>query len=45
LILWRDNVTYDENRRQLLFRLRKKVPELDIKTLKGEGYILKIKDL
>jgi len=42
LLLWRDNVTYDENRRQLLFRLRKKVPDLDIKTLKGEGYILKI---
>lgn len=42
LLLWRDNVTYDENRRQLLFRLRKKVPGLDIQTLKGEGYILRI---
>jgi DNA-binding response OmpR family regulator len=41
LTLWHDNATYDENRRQLLFRLRKKVPELDIQTIKGVGYILK----
>ncbi|RXK14647.1 hypothetical protein CP965_04170 [Halarcobacter mediterraneus] len=40
LVLWHTSITNDENRRQLLFRLRKKVPELDIKTLKGEGYIL-----
>ncbi len=41
LTLWHENTTYDENRRQLLFRLRKKVPELDIQTIKGVGYILK----
>ncbi|PLY11120.1 MAG: hypothetical protein C0626_00695 [Arcobacter sp.] len=42
LTLWHENTTYDENRRQLLFRLRKKVPELDIQTIKGVGYTLKI---
>ncbi len=42
LVLWHTNITNDENRRQLLFRLRKKVPELDIETLKGQGYILKV---
>ncbi|PLY08826.1 MAG: hypothetical protein C0625_01270 [Arcobacter sp.] len=42
LTLWHENTTYDENRRQLLFRLRKKVSELDIQTIKGVGYILKI---
>ncbi|RXJ54100.1 response regulator [Candidatus Marinarcus aquaticus] len=42
LVLWHDSTTYDENRRQLLFRLRKKVPELNIETLKGKGYILKV---
>lgn len=39
LVLWYNHSTCDENRRQLLFRLRKKVPELDIKTIKGQGYI------
>lgn len=42
LVLWHTNITNDENRRQLVFRLRKKVPELNIQTLKGEGYILKV---
>jgi DNA-binding response OmpR family regulator len=42
LALWHTNITNDENRRQLLFRLRKKVPELDIQTIKGQGYILKV---
>ncbi len=42
LALWHTNITNDENRRQLLFRLRKKVPELDIQTIKGQGYVLKV---
>ncbi|RXJ78463.1 hypothetical protein CRV03_00080 [Arcobacter sp. F155] len=42
LVLWHDSMTYDENRRQLLFRLRKKIPDLEIQTIKGEGYILKV---
>jgi len=42
LVIWHEYSTYDENRRQLLFRLRKKIPDLEIQTLKGEGYILKI---
>jgi len=42
LVIWHEYNTYDENRRQLLFRLRKKIPDLEIQTLKGEGYILKI---
>jgi DNA-binding response OmpR family regulator len=42
LVIWHEHNTYDENRRQLLFRLRRKVPELDIQTIKGDGYILKI---
>jgi DNA-binding response OmpR family regulator len=42
LVIWHEYSTYDENRRQLLFRLRKKVPDLEIQTIKGEGYILKV---
>lgn len=42
LVLWHESATCDENRRQLLFRLRKKIPELNIVTIKREGYILKI---
>jgi len=42
LVLWHDNIIYGENRRQLLFKLRKKIPDLDIETIKGEGYILKV---
>jgi DNA-binding response OmpR family regulator len=42
LVIWHEYSTYDDNRRQLLFRLRKKIPDLDIKTIKGEGYILKV---
>ncbi|MFA6684721.1 MAG: response regulator [Arcobacteraceae bacterium] len=41
LVIWHEYNTYDENRRQLLFRLRKKIPDLEIQTIKGEGYILK----
>jgi DNA-binding response OmpR family regulator len=41
LVIWHEYNTYDENRRQLLFRLRKKIPNLDIQTIKGKGYILK----
>lgn len=42
LVIWHEYSTYDENRRQLLFRLRKKVPDLEIETIKGVGYILKL---
>ncbi|MBN2816704.1 MAG: winged helix-turn-helix transcriptional regulator, partial [Campylobacterales bacterium] len=42
LIIWHDHSTCDENRRQLLFKLRKKVPEIEIKTVKGIGYTLSI---
>jgi DNA-binding response OmpR family regulator len=42
LVIWHEYSTYDENRRQLLFRLRKKLPELDIETIKGVGYTLKL---
>ena len=42
LALWYEKVVDDESRRQLLFRLRKKVPLLDIETVKGKGYILKV---
>ncbi|MCD4757162.1 MAG: response regulator [Arcobacteraceae bacterium] len=42
LVVWHEYSTYDENRRQLLFRLRKKIPDLEIQTIKGEGYILKV---
>ncbi|XOB62031.1 response regulator [Campylobacterota bacterium DY0563] len=42
LLLWNDKIIDDATRRQVLFRLRKKVPELDIETIKGEGYILKV---
>jgi DNA-binding response OmpR family regulator len=38
--IWNDNPVDDVSRRHLLFRLRKKVPELDITTLKGIGYKL-----
>ena len=41
LILWHDKAVNDDSRRQLLFRLRKKVPELNIETVKGKGYILR----
>jgi DNA-binding response OmpR family regulator len=42
LVIWHEYSTYDENRRQLLFRLRKKVPDLEIETIKGVGYTLKL---
>lgn len=42
LVIWNDYSTCDENRRQLLFRLRKKVPELDIRTIKGQGYVFQL---
>ncbi len=41
-LLWTDTPVDDVSRRHLLFRLRKKVPELDIETIKGEGYILRV---
>lgn len=44
LALWHDSAVNDENRRQLLFRLRKKIPDLDIETLKSEGYIIKVSE-
>jgi len=44
LVLWHDCMTNDENRRQLLFRLRRKIPELEIETIKGEGYKIKVSD-
>lgn len=40
LLLWHDKPVEDTNRRQLLFRLRKKLPELNIETIKGQGYKL-----
>lgn len=39
-LLWNDTPIDDVSRRQLLFRLRKKLPELDIGTIKGTGYKL-----
>ncbi|WP_321469544.1 DNA-binding response regulator [Halarcobacter sp.] len=41
-LVWNDNPIDDVNRRHLLFRLRKKLPELDIETIKGIGYRLNI---
>jgi DNA-binding response OmpR family regulator len=41
-LLWFDTVQSDSNRRQVIFRLRKKVKGLTIETIKDEGYILKI---
>lgn len=41
-LLWYDKAVDDATRRQLLFRLRKKLPELDIETIKGVGYTLKL---
>ncbi|RXJ54101.1 response regulator [Candidatus Marinarcus aquaticus] len=37
-LLWHDNPVDDTTRRQLLFRLRKKLPQLNIQTIKGVGY-------
>jgi len=42
LVVWYEKVVDDENRRQLLFRLRKKIPNLDIRTIKGHGYMLRV---
>lgn len=42
LVLWHSKITNTETRRQLLFKLRKKTPDLDIQTIKREGYILKV---
>lgn len=39
-LLWSDKPIDDVSRRQLLFRLRKKIPNLDIHTIKSEGYKL-----
>jgi len=39
-LLWSDGPIDDVSRRQLLFRLRKKLPELQIETIKGMGYKL-----
>jgi len=41
-LVWNDNPIDDVNRRHLLFRLRKKLPELNIETIKGVGYKLNI---
>lgn len=41
-LLWNDTIVDDVSRRQLLFRLRKKLPELDIETIKATGYKLTI---
>jgi DNA-binding response OmpR family regulator len=45
LVIWHDYSTCDENRRQLLFRLRKKIPDLEIETVKGQGYILQYDEM
>jgi len=39
-LLWNDTPVDDVSRRHLLFRLRKKLPELEIETIKGLGYKL-----
>ncbi len=39
-LLWNDNPVDDVSRRHLLFRLRKKLPELTIETIKATGYKL-----
>lgn len=39
-LVWNDTPIDDVSRRQLLFRLRKKLPELQIETIKGVGYKL-----
>lgn len=39
-LLWNDTPMDDVSRRHLLFRLRKKLPELQIETIKGVGYKL-----
>jgi len=39
-LIWPDKPIDDVSRRQLLFRLRKKIPEFNIQTIKGEGYKL-----
>lgn len=40
LLVWNDEPVDDLARRQLIFRLRKKLPELNIETIKGLGYKL-----
>jgi DNA-binding response OmpR family regulator len=40
LLLWHDNIVDDTTRRQLLFRVRKKLDGLNIETIKGIGYKL-----
>ncbi len=40
LVVWYEKIVDDKNRRQLLFRLRKKIPGVDIRTIKGHGYVL-----
>lgn len=40
LMLWHDDPVDDTARRQLFFRLRKKIPELNVETMKGVGYKL-----
>lgn len=42
LLLWHNKPVDDTNRRQLLFRLRKKVSGLNIETIKGKGYKLNV---
>ena len=44
-LIWNDKAVDFGNRRQLLFRLRKKVPGLVIETIKGEGYKLVVEPL
>jgi len=39
-LLWNDIPVDDVSRRHLLFRLRKKLPELEIETIKATGYKL-----
>lgn len=42
--IWKDVIVSESSLRSLLRRLRKKLPELDIKTVRGFGFILSLKD-
>lgn len=42
--IWKDVIVSESSLRSLLLRLRKKLPELDIKTVRGFGFILSLKD-
>lgn len=40
LVLWYDKIVLESTRRQLLFRLKSKIQELKVETIKGIGYKL-----